>query len=203
MTDSQDPFSLLQVRRPEEYMDLALREARRAFEADEVPVGAVLVENVTGRVVARAHNQRELLRDPTAHAEILAITQGAAHYGAWRLSEVTLFVTLEPCIMCAGAVVLARIPRVVYGADDPKAGAYRSVHRVLVDPRNNHRPEVVTGIRAEECAAILREFFRQRRSGAQELRPAGNGGPAAGEPRPVEEEERPGGYNDFSGPAVP
>jgi len=187
-------------------MDLALKEARRAFEAGEVPVGAVLVENATGRVVARAHNQRELLRDPTAHAEILAITQGAAHYGAWRLSEVTLFVTLEPCIMCAGAVVLARIPRVVYGADDPKAGAYRSVHRVLVDARNNHRPEVVTGIRAEECGAILRDFFRQRRSGAEDLRPGGNGGcapGAAGAPGPVEEEDPPGGYNEFSGPAVP
>ena len=141
------------------------REARKAFDAGEVPVGAILVENATGRVVARASNQRELLRDPTAHAEILAITQGAAHYGAWRLSDVTLFVTLEPCIMCSGAIILARITRVVYGADDPKGGAYRSVHRVLVDPRNNHRPEVVTGIRSAECGAILREFFQVRRPG--------------------------------------
>ncbi len=200
MVDSQDPFSLFQVRRPEEYMDLALKEARRAFDAGEVPVGALLVESATGRVVARAHNQRELLRDPTAHAEILAITQGAAHYGAWRLSEVTLFVTLEPCIMCAGAVVLARIPRVIYGADDLKAGAYRSVHRVLVDRRNNHRPEVVPGIRAEECAAILREFFRRRRSGAPGPQATGNGGPAPGA---LEEEERPDGYNDSAGPAGP
>src|SRR5262245_37206270 len=164
-------------------MDLALKEARKAFEAGEVPVGALLVEMATGRVIARAHNQRELLRDPTAHAEILAITQGAAHYGAWRLSEVTLFVTLEPCLMCAGAVVLARIPRVIYGADDPKAGAHRSVHRVLVDPRNNHRPEVVTGIRAEECSEILREFFRRRRGAGLDQQQTGrNGGTAPGAP---------------------
>src|SRR5262245_12966448 len=145
-------------------MDLALKEARKAFEAGEVPVGALLVETSTGQVIARAHNQRELLKDPTAHAEVLVITQGAAHYGAWRLSEVTLFVTLEPCLMCAGAIVQARIPRVVYGADDPKAGAHRSVHQVLVDPRNNHRPEVLAGVRAEESGRLLKEFFRLRRS---------------------------------------
>jgi tRNA(adenine34) deaminase len=159
-----DPFSLLTIRKPEEYMDLALREARKAFEAGEVPVGAVLVESESGRIIARAHNQKELLRDPTAHAEVLVITQGAAHYGAWRLSGVTLFVTLEPCLMCAGAVILARIPRVVYGADDPKTGAFRSVHQVLVDSRNNHRPEVIPGVRARECGEILSEFFRSRRS---------------------------------------
>ena len=158
-----DPFSLIGERSGEEYMALALREARKAFEIDEVPVGAILVENETGQVVARAHNQRELLRDPTAHAEVLAITQGAAHYGSWRLTGVTLFVTLEPCIMCAGAIVLARIPRVVYGTDDPKAGAHRSVHKVLVDERNNHRPDVVTGIKALECGEILKEFFRAKR----------------------------------------
>jgi tRNA(adenine34) deaminase len=163
----EDPFSILALKRPEDYMDLALKEARKAFEAGEVPVGAILVDNHTGQVVGRAHNQRELLRDPTAHAEMLAITQGAAHYGAWRLGAATLFVTLEPCIMCAGAVVLARLPRLVYGADDPKGGAYRSVHRVLVDSRNNHRPEVVAGIRAAECGEVLREFFRrQRKRGA-------------------------------------
>lgn len=172
-------------------MDLALREARKASEAGDVPVGAILVENSTGMVVARAHNQRELLRDPTAHAEVLAITQGAAHYGAWRLSEVTLFITLEPCLMCAGAVVLARIPRVVYGADDPKFGAHRSVHRVLAHPENNHRPEVVTGVRAAECGEVLREFFRKRRSeegregngrsGGPD-RPGIEGGPQPGSP---------------------
>ena len=170
-----DPFSLLAVRRPEEYMDLALREARKAFEAGEVPVGAILVDSATGQVVAKAHNQRELLRDPTAHAEVLAITQGAAYYGSWRLTDAVLFVTLEPCLMCAGAIILARIPKVVYGADDPKAGAYRSVHRVLVDPRNNHRPEVVGGIKAVESGAILKEFFQARRPGA-----GGTGGPSNG-----------------------
>lgn len=173
--DPGDPFSLLGVKSAEGYMDLALKEARKAFEAGDVPVGAILVENETGRVIARAHNQRELLRDPTAHAEILAITQGAAHYGAWRLEGVTLFVTLEPCIMCAGAIILARIPKVVYGADDPKGGAHRSVHKVLVDARNNHRPEVVTGIRSAECGAILREFFQARRPGPGKG-PGGNGG---------------------------
>ncbi len=158
-----DPFTFLQFKRPEEYMDVALREARKAFEADEVPVGAILVENSSGQVIARAHNQRELLKDPTAHAEVLAITQGAAHYGSWRLSEVTLYVTLEPCLMCAGAIVMARIPKVVYGADDPKAGAFRSVHQVLAHPGNNHRPEVAGGIKAVECGEILKEFFRLRR----------------------------------------
>jgi len=161
-----DPFSLLAQKRPEDYMGLALREARKAFDAGEVPVGAVLVDNESGQVVARAHNQRELLRDPTAHAEVLAITQGAAHYGAWRLSKATLYVTLEPCLMCAGAVILARLPKVVYGADDPKGGAHRSVHRVLVDSRNNHHPDVLPGVCASECSALLREFFQKRREKA-------------------------------------
>lgn len=151
------------IRPPEEYMLLALKEARKAEETGEVPVGAALVENPTGRVIARAHNQRELLRDPTAHAEILVITQGAAFYDSWRLNEVTLYVTLEPCLMCAGAIIQARIPRVVYGADDPKAGAFRSLHEVLVHPGNNHRPEVVAGIRAPECGDILTHFFRRMR----------------------------------------
>lgn len=146
-------------------MKMALKEAQRAEEAGEVPVGAILVENVSGRVVARAHNQRELLRDPTAHAEIIAITQAAAHYDAWRLTDVTLVVTLEPCLMCAGAIVLARIPRVIYGADDPKAGAYRSVHPVLVDERNNHRPDVLAGVMAAECGDMLTQFFRRKRAG--------------------------------------
>ena len=103
---------LFQERTPESFMDLALREAKRAREADEVPVGAVIVDIPTGRLIARAHNQRELLQDPTAHAEVLAITQAAAHYGSWRLTDAMLFVTLEPCLMCAGAIVLARLPLV-------------------------------------------------------------------------------------------
>lgn len=152
-------------------MDLALKEAQRAFEAAEVPVGAVIVDMPSGRVIARAHNQRELLKDPTAHAEVVAITQAAAHYGSWRLVDAALFVTLEPCVMCAGAIVLARIPRVYYGADDPKAGAHRSVFQVLVHPGHNHRPEVVPGIRAEEAGALLKGFFREKRLAAQ----SGNG----------------------------
>ena len=153
----------LDKRPPEHYMDVALKEARKALEVQEVPVGAVLVDIPTGRVIAKAHNQREMLQDPTAHAEVIAITQAAAHYESWRLTDAALFVTLEPCLMCAGAIVLARIPQVFYGADDPKAGAHRSVHKVLVDPRNNHRPEVICGVREGESGEILRDFFRARR----------------------------------------
>lgn len=144
-------------------MDLAILEARKALEVDEVPVGAVVVDVPTGRVIARAHNQRELLQDPTAHAEVIALTQAAAHYGSWRLSDAMLFVTLEPCVMCAGAIVLARIPRVYYAADDPKAGAHRSVFGVLANPLHNHVPEVLTGLRAAESGEMLRTFFRQKR----------------------------------------
>ena len=158
-----DPFSLLETRKPEDYLSLALKEARRALEEDEVPVGAIVVDLDSGNVVARAHNQRELLKDPTAHAEILAITQAAAHYGSWRLTRAALYVTLEPCLMCAGAIVQARIPKVYYAAVDPKAGAHRSVFEVLAHPRNNHVPEVQGGIRAEESGEILRDFFRKKR----------------------------------------
>jgi tRNA(adenine34) deaminase len=144
-------------------MDLALKEARSALEVQEVPVGAVLVDIPSGQVIAKAHNQRELLQDPTAHAEIIAITQAAAHYESWRLTDAALFVTLEPCVMCAGAIVMARIPKVFYGADDPKAGAHRSVFQVLVDSRHNHRPVVVPGIRVEESSELLRGFFQKKR----------------------------------------
>jgi tRNA(adenine34) deaminase len=165
--------------RPEDYMDLALKEARKAMEVQEVPVGAVIVDMPSGRVIARAHNQRELLQDPTAHAEVVAITQAAAHYGSWRLVDAALFVTLEPCLMCSGAIVLARLPRVYYGADDPKAGAHRSVFQVLVHPGNNHRPEVVPGVRAAEAGELLRGFFQRKRAvpeggngrGLEEARP--------------------------------
>ena len=172
-----DPFGLIEEKRPEYYIDLALREARKAMEVDEVPVGAVIVEQPTGHVVARAHNQRELLQDPTAHAEILAITQAAAHCRSWRLTDYVLYVTLEPCVMCAGAIVLARIPRVVYAADDPKAGAFHSVFQVLSHPAHNHMPRVERGIRADESAELLREFFRQKRS-----KPS-NGGETMGDNR--------------------
>jgi len=142
-------------------MRLALEQARQALRVDEVPVGAVAV--VEGRVVGRAHNQRELLRDPTAHAEMLALTQAAAALGRWRLAGVTVYVTLEPCAMCAGAMVLARIDRLVYGARDPKAGAVESLYRLLDDPRLNHRVASTPGVLAEECGALLRAFFGKRR----------------------------------------
>ena len=145
----------------EEYMAEALREARLALDADEVPVGAVIVHN--GQVAARAHNQRELLRDPTAHAEMIAITQAAEHVGNWRLENCTMYVTLEPCAMCAGAIVLARIPRLVFGAADPKAGAVGSVYDIPRDPRLNHTVDVTPGVLEQECAEILSEFFSEKR----------------------------------------
>lgn len=145
----------------EPYMQMALEEARAAFDEDEVPIGAVVVHG--GRVIARAHNQREQLRDPTAHAEMIAITQAAAALGSWRLEECALYVTLEPCPMCAGAILQARIPLVVYGAADPKAGAVHSLYRLLDDPRLNHRAEAVTGILGEACGQILSRFFQKQR----------------------------------------
>ena len=147
----------------EKFMNMALAQAHMAAEEGEAPVGAVIVDKA-GRVVGRARNQREKLTDPTAHAEMIAITQAAEALGAWRLLGTTMYVTLEPCAMCAGAIVLARIPRVVTGADDPKAGAAGSVMNVLDHPALNHRPELVRGVLAAESAAILKEFFRRRRS---------------------------------------
>jgi tRNA(adenine34) deaminase len=143
------------------YVRRALQEAEQAAREDEVPVGALIVAD--GQVVAAAHNQREQLRDPTAHAEMIAITQAAESLGAWRLEACTLYVTLEPCPMCAGAILQARIPRVVYGAADPKAGAVDSLYQLLNDERLNHRCEVVGGVLAEECGRILSDFFRARR----------------------------------------
>jgi tRNA(adenine34) deaminase len=143
------------------FMDLALGEARRALEHDDVPIGAVVVHD--GEVIGAGHNERELLQDPTAHAEILALREAAAALGSWRVLESTLYVTLEPCAMCAGAIVLSRIPRVVYGCTDPKAGAAGSVLDVLAQPQLNHRPLVEGGVREDECAALLRAFFAARR----------------------------------------
>ncbi|MHC4932236.1 MAG: tRNA adenosine(34) deaminase TadA [Planctomycetota bacterium] len=143
-------------------MRAALREARKAAEDDEVPVGAVVEQG--GRIIGRAHNQRERLKDPTAHAEMIAITQAAAALESWRLERATLYVTLEPCVMCAGALVNARIGRVVFGARDPKAGACGSLYQVGMDPRLNHRFEVVGGVLEDECASVLRDFFSPRRS---------------------------------------
>ena len=145
----------------EHYMKLALQEAGRALDADEVPVGAVIVHE--GRVIGSAHNQREQLHDPTAHAEMIAITQAAEARQSWRLDECTLYVTLEPCQMCAGAILQARIPTVVYGATDPKAGAVRTLYQLLDDPRLNHRCLIVSGVLAEPCGAILSRFFQKQR----------------------------------------
>jgi tRNA(adenine34) deaminase len=142
-------------------MGLALAEARRAEEHGDVPIGAALLRG--GEVLATVGNERELRKDPTAHAEMLAIRAAAAALGGWRLAGTTLYVTLEPCAMCAGAIVLARIPTVVYAAPDPKAGAAGSVLDVLAEPALNHRPEVIAGVRADESAALLREFFAARR----------------------------------------
>jgi tRNA(adenine34) deaminase len=142
-------------------MRLALREAGRALEHDDVPIGCVLVHD--GEVVGAAPNERELRGDPTAHAEVLALRSASERLGGWRLLDTVLYVTLEPCAMCAGAIVLARVPRVVWGAPDPKAGAAGSVLDVLAEPRFNHRPEVAGGLLAEESAVLLREFFASRR----------------------------------------
>ena len=144
------------------WMREALRQADAALEADEVPVGCVVVHQ--GRCVGRAHNQRETLRDPTAHAEMIAITQAAEALESWRLTGCTLYVTLEPCAMCAGAMVLARIDRLVYGAADPKAGAVASVFRLIDEPRLNHRVAVTAGVLAEPCGAVLTQFFQGKRA---------------------------------------
>src|SRR5512142_2318425 len=142
-------------------MRLALRQAEHALEHGDVPIGAVVARGED--VIAAAHNERERRQDPTAHAEVLALRQAARACGSWRVLDATLFVTLEPCAMCGGAIVLARIPRVVYGASDPKAGACGSVLDVLADPRLNHRPECVGGVLAEECSTLLSDFFAARR----------------------------------------
>lgn len=145
----------------ERWMRLALEEARAALVDDEVPVGAVVV--ASGRVVASAHNQREQLQDPTAHAEMIALTQAAASLGSWRLEGCSLYVTLEPCPMCAGAILQARVPVVVWGAADPKAGAVASLYRLFDDVRLNHRVSHEGLVLADECGRLLSEFFRSKR----------------------------------------
>jgi len=144
------------------WMRRAIIQAVNAREADEVPVGAVIVRH--DRVIAEAHNGREQLRDPTAHAEMIAITQAAASIGDWRLEDCTLYVTLEPCPMCAGAILLSRIPRVVFGATDPKAGAVTSLYQLLNDARLNHHADVVGGVMAADCGALLTQFFAAKRA---------------------------------------
>jgi tRNA(adenine34) deaminase len=147
--------------RDEEFMRLALDEAARAVDHDDVPVGCVIAKD--GELIAAAPNERELRQDPTAHCEILALRAAAGHIGHWRLTGASLYVTLEPCAMCAGAIVLARVTRVVFGATDPKAGAAGSVLDVLAEPRLNHRPDVVGGVLADESSLLLRSFFAARR----------------------------------------
>jgi tRNA(adenine34) deaminase len=145
----------------ERFMRIAVREAQLALAHDDVPVGAIVV--VDGEVIGAGHNERERRQDPTAHAEVIALREAAGRLGTWRILDSTLFVTLEPCAMCAGAIVLARIGRVVYGTADPKAGAAGSVMDVLDEPRFNHRPIVAGGVMREECAALLVDFFAARR----------------------------------------
>jgi tRNA(adenine34) deaminase len=147
--------------RDEHFMRLALREASRALEHDDIPVGAVVV--VDGEVIGTGHNERELRADPTAHAELLALREAARSLGSWRVLDSVLYITLEPCAMCAGAIVLARVPRVVFGTTDPKAGAAGSVFDILDEPRLNHRPAVQSGLLAQEAADLLRSFFASRR----------------------------------------
>jgi len=155
LTDPGHPFHVC-------HMEMALEEAGLAAAADEVPVGAVIVSLDRG-VLARAHNQREQLQDPTAHAEMIAIPRAATALGSWRLENCVLYVTLEPCPMCAGALVLARLPLVVYGCTDPKAGACHTLYSITSDPRLNHRCQVLGGVLAERCGAALTGFFAAKR----------------------------------------
>lgn len=152
----------MQGRDHEFYLKECLKEARQALEESEVPVGAVMVLN--GRIIARAHNQKERLKDPTAHAEMIAITQAATAVDNWRLDGVDTYVTIEPCIMCAGALVQARVKRIIYGAPDPKAGGCGSVLNVVKDSRLNHQIEVIPGVLTADCQAILQKFFQSKRS---------------------------------------
>jgi len=144
-----------------EYMEAALEEAKIAFDLGEVPVGAVVVRG--GEIIARAHNMTETIKDPTAHAEVLAIREAARALGGWRLIGCDLYVTMEPCSMCAGAIVWSRVERLFYGARDPKAGAVGSLFDIPGDSRLNHNPEVVVGVMEEECSAIVKDFFRELR----------------------------------------
>jgi tRNA(adenine34) deaminase len=147
--------------RDEYFMRLALREATRALEHDDVPIGAVMVRE--GEVIGTGHNEREVRSDPTAHAEMIALREAARTLGSWRVLDAVMYITLEPCAMCAGAIVLARVPRVIFGAPDPKAGAAGSVLDVLEEPQLNHRPQVERGLLASECAELLQRFFASRR----------------------------------------
>ncbi|MFA5164190.1 MAG: tRNA adenosine(34) deaminase TadA [Candidatus Omnitrophota bacterium] len=156
------------------YMSEALKQACDAFEKDEVPVGAVIVHE--GRIIARAHNQIKMLKDPTAHAEMIAITQAAAHLGSERLLDCSVYATIEPCSMCAGALVLARVKHIYYGAKDPKTGACGSVFDIADSKKLNHRIKVTGGVLAQECGSLVTEFFKRKRKSAKKAKkPLGNG----------------------------
>ena len=146
----------------ENYMSEALKEALKAGQEDEVPVGCVIVFD--GKIIGRGHNRTIALQDPTAHAEVLAVTAASEHLGSWRLSGCTVYSTIEPCVMCAGALVLARVDRLVYGAPDPKFGACESLYNIVQDPKLNHRITVTSGTLKVQCAKIMQEFFRKKRS---------------------------------------
>jgi tRNA(adenine34) deaminase len=162
--DAPDSASPEQQAIYERFMREAIAMAERARSMDEVPIGCVIVDTTTGQVIAAAHNRRQTDRDPTAHAEILALREAATKLGRWQLTDCALYVTLEPCPMCAGAIVNARIPRLVYGCADPKAGAVRTLFTLCEDPRLNHRVEVQPNVLAAECANLLRSFFQYQRS---------------------------------------
>ena len=160
-------MNMTKAEQDEQYMRQAIEAAKIAQENGDVPIGAVVVyEN---QVIGRAYNQREQLKDPTAHAEIIALTQAAAFIESWRLHGCTMFVTLEPCAMCAGALVLGRLDRLVYGCNDPKAGACGSLYNIVQDERLNHRLEITSGVLADECAKLLQDFFRQKRPGNSDM----------------------------------
>lgn len=146
----------------ENYMKLAIEEAKKAWEMDEVPIGAIVVYK--GEVIGRGHNLRENEQSPSAHAEMLAIQEASEYLNSWRLEDTTLYVTLEPCVMCSGAIVMSRIPHVVYGASDPKGGCSGSLMNLIEDSRFNHRSTVERGVLAEECGEMLRLFFREKRA---------------------------------------
>jgi tRNA(adenine34) deaminase len=148
---------------PQALMREAIALAERASSIDEVPIGCVVVDDLTGQVIGRGYNRRETDHDPTAHAEILALREAARNRGHWRLTDCTIVVTLEPCPMCAGAIVNARVPRLVYGADDPKAGAVRTLYQLCEDARLNHRVDVAPGVLAAQCAKLLQDFFKTQR----------------------------------------
>lgn len=149
---------------PDPYMQAAIDLAREAQRLDEVPIGCVIVHDPTGRIIGRGFNRRETDRDPTAHAEIIAMREAGAALGHWRLLDCTLYVTLEPCPMCAGAIVNARLPRLCYGCDDPKAGAVKTLYQLCADPRLNHQVQVQPGVLSDRCAELLRAFFRAQRA---------------------------------------